>query len=279
MYAAAPAVALEHPGHVLENIACHDGLMFALVDFVLINGLAQVDAVRQQLEEAVFGELVTAAFMPLAGGPVLGGPAAVGQFLGRFEERFVFEVEFEDAADPLGLVLVDHQLALDDVITQHRHAAGPFTLAAGGGNLVAGSLGDNLAFELGEREQHVEHQAAHRRAGVELLGDGDEGHFPAFQHVHDLGEVHQAAAEPVHLVDDDTVDPTGLHVGHQALDGRALHVGPGESAVIVTVRQADPALVFLAGDIGLARLTLGVERVEFLLQAFLSALAGVNRAA
>ena len=40
-----------------------------------------------------------------------------------------------------------------------------------------------------------------------------------------------------------------------------------------------PALVLLAGDVGLAGLALGVEGVELLFQPLLAALAGVDRAA
>ena len=53
-----------------------------------------------------------------------------------------------------------------DVVAQERRAAGPLALAAGGGDLVAGALGDDLALELGEGQQHVEDQPAHRLVAV-----------------------------------------------------------------------------------------------------------------
>src|SRR5262249_31398825 len=52
-------------------------------------------------------------------------------------------------------------------------------------------------------------------------------------------------------------DLAGGDVGHEALQGGAVHVAAGEAAVVVALRQAGPALVLLAGDKGLAGLTLG----------------------
>ena len=63
------------------------------------------------------------------------------------------------------------------------------------------------------------------------------------------------------------------------LQRRAIHVAAGETAVVVVVRQAFPAFVLLAPDVGLARFALGVERVEFLVEAFVGGLAGVDGAA
>ena len=84
----------------------------------------------------------------------------------------------------------------------------------------------------------------------------------AVEHLDQLGEVHQRAAEAVDLVDDDDVDPAGLDVGEQPLQGRALQGAAGEAAVVVAVADQHPALGLLAGDIGLAGLALGVEAVE-----------------
>ena len=99
------------------------------------------------------------------------------------------------------------------------------------------------------------------------------------EHLDQLGEVHERAGEPVDLVDDDDVDPARLDVGEQPLQGRALQRAAGEAAVVVAVGNQHPAFLPLAGDVGLAGLALGIEAVELLLQPFLAALAGVDRAA
>ncbi len=153
-----------------------------------------------------------------------------------------------------------------------------FPLRAGGGDLVPRPLGDDLPLELGEREQDVEHQPAHRRRRVELLGHRDERHAVLVKRLHHPRKVEQAAAEPVHLVDHDAVDLAGLDVGHHALERRALHVAAGEAAVVVLDVGELPAQVRLALDVLLAGLPLGVEGVELLLEALLGALASVDRA-
>ncbi len=58
---------------------------------------------------------------------------------------------------------------LSTSVTQGRDAAHPHPLALGGGDLVADALAGDLALKLGEGQQHVQHQSAHRGGGVELL--------------------------------------------------------------------------------------------------------------
>jgi RNA polymerase sigma factor (sigma-70 family) len=93
------------------------------------------------------------------------------------------------------------------------------------------------------------------------------------------GEVQERAAEAIHLVGANQVDPAGLDVGEQALEGGSFHVAAGEAAVVVAVGQARPALVGLTADEGLARFSLCVQRVELLFQSFLGGLARVDGAA
>ena len=65
-----------------------------------------------------------------------------------------------------------------------------------------------------------------------------------------LGEVHQRAAEPVDLVDDDDVDQPGLDVAQQPLQGRPLQRAARDPAIVVAVGQGHPALGPLARDVG-----------------------------
>jgi hypothetical protein len=60
--------------------------------------------------------------------------------------------------------------------------------------------------------------------------------------------------------------------------GRPLHRPAGQAAVVVHVAKRDPAGMTLAHDVGLARFPLGVERIEFLLEALVGRFSGVNRA-
>ena len=96
----------------------------------------------------------------------------------------------------------------------------------------------------------VERQSPHAGRRVERLGDADEGDVVALEDFDQLGEIHQRAAEPVDLVDDDDVDQAGLDVGHQLLQPRPLQRAAGEAAVVVALTDRSPALGLLAGDIG-----------------------------
>src|SRR4029450_9058019 len=82
----------------------------------------------------------------------------------------------------------------------------------------------------------------------------------------------------VDLVDDHNLDLAGAYIGQEVLQRRAVERAAGVAAVVVVGRQGPPAFVPLALDVGPTSLTLGVERVEVLLPAFLGGLAGIDRA-
>jgi hypothetical protein len=107
---------------------------------------------------------------------------------------------------------VDHQQPGVDVVTQGWHAAHPQSLAFAGRNLVADALAGDFTLKLRKRQQHVKHESAHGRGGVELLGDGHKGHALAFEHFHHLGKVGQTAGESVNFVDHHDVHQTALDV-------------------------------------------------------------------
>jgi hypothetical protein len=76
----------------------------------------------------------------------------------------VLEEKREDGPDAGRFRLVDPQLPGSgiDVVAQQRQPARPLTLAAGGGDLVTGPLGNQLPFKLGKRQEHVEDKPADR---------------------------------------------------------------------------------------------------------------------
>jgi hypothetical protein len=55
----------------------------------------------------------------------------------------------------LGFILIDDQLAVFDVIPEGRHAAHPNTLHLGGGDLVPYALSNDLALELGAKDNSM----------------------------------------------------------------------------------------------------------------------------
>ena len=96
--------------------------------------------------------------------------------------------------------------------------------------------------------------------------------------IDNLGEIGKRPGQPVDLVDNDDLNLPGLDVLQKPLEGRPLHRPAGQAAVVVHVGKCNPAGMTLAYDIGLARLPLGVERIEFLIEALVGRFSGVDRA-
>ena len=92
-----------------------------------------------------------------------------------------------------------------------------------------------------------------------------------------FGEVRQRAGQPIDLIDDDDDDPPSLNIGEQPLQGWPNRRAAGIAVVVVTIPNQSPALVRLASDVGLARLPLGVEGLEFLLEPLLGREARTRR--
>ena len=235
--------------HPIPERAIDNGLMLARIGRALVHRLADVDPVVEQLVDVALVDglalLAANAFRPQCARQRGGGTD--------------LHEALEDHSDGRGFGLVDDQLAVLDVIAERHEPAHPHALLARGGELVPDALADDLALELGEGEQDVEGQPAHGGRGVEGLGDADEGDVVAIEHLDQLGKIHQRAAEPIDLVDDDDVDPPRLDIGDQSLQGGPLQRAAGEAAIVVAVGHQQPALGLLTGDIGLTGLALGIE--------------------
>ena len=144
------AVALQERLGLLEQLVGYDGLVLAVMDLVLVLDLANVGDVGEQRIEAVLGEQLAAALRSLLGPPAFGRPATAVQLRDRGQQRLVFEIQLEYLPHALGFDLVHRELRVLYGVSENRHATRPFTLVAGGGDLVADALADHLAFELGE---------------------------------------------------------------------------------------------------------------------------------
>ena len=265
-------------GLAKERLA-DDALVLAWVDLVLVGHQPAVDGVFERPQHGVFGPGPGLANAAIVGHVALGGAALAVQGLHHRQGAAFGEVEPVHLTHGLGFELVDDQPLLDHVVADGNGASGPLASATGGGDLVAGTLGDHLALELAERHQHVEGQPAHGVGGVEILGHAHKGDIGGVEAPHDLGKVEQRAAQPVHLVDHQHVDLAVVHVVHQALEGRALQVRAGEAAVVVALGRELPAVVGLGLDESLTGVALRVERVELLLEPHGRGLAGVDHAA
>src|SRR5262249_46943472 len=275
------AVVAQQSVHLLPERGVEYSVVFTVVDVLLVPYLAEVGHVGQQFVQARFGKGFAPALATFARDPALVDPAALGQVVDYGRERLAPQVQLIHGADAFRLGVVHDELARPwvDVVTEHGHTSGPLSLAPRGGDLIARAFGDDLALELGKRQQHVEHQTAHGGRRVELLGHRHKGDPVLVEGLHHLGEIEKRAAEPVHFVDDNAVDLAGLDVDEQSPECGPVHVGAGEAAVVVVLGQADPAFVLLAGDVGGGRLVLRVQAVEILVEPFFGGLAGVDRAA
>ena len=127
--------------------------MLAGIGRALVDGLADVDAVVEELiEVALVDRLARLSRMPSVierTGDQNGGGANLRE-------------PFEYHANGCSLGFVYDQLAVFDLVAERDEAAHPHALLARGGELVADALADDLALELGEGEQDVKRQPAHR---------------------------------------------------------------------------------------------------------------------
>ena len=155
----------------------------------------------------------------------------------------MLKVQFKNLSDLNPFCFVDDQFrsGLLDVVSKQRHPARPFSFSTCGGNFVPGTFRDDLSFELGEGQQHVQHQPSHRVGGVEQLCDRNKGHPVLFERFEDPGEVEQRPAEAVDLIDHHAVDSSRFDVLHQSPQSGAFHVAAGESSVIVGLWNQYPA--------------------------------------
>ena len=97
--------------------------------------------------------------------------------------------------------------------------------------------------------------------------------------VDDLGKICERPRQSVDLVHNDDLNLAGLDVLQKPLEGRPLHRPAGKAPIVIHVGKCDPSGMTLAHDVGLARLPLSIERIEFLLEALVGRFSGVDRAA
>ncbi len=243
--------------------------MLAGIDVSLMRGLADIGPVVQQLIDVALVER----------SPCLAGGALRPEADHRLNARSCLGEDFEHAAHPRCLLLIHHQLPCHDVVAERHLAPHPHAASARGGEFVADPLANDLSLELREAEQDVQRQPSHAGGRVEALGDGHESDAVRIHHLHQLGEIHQRAAEPIDLVDHDDINQVGLDVAQQALQRRPLQRAAGEPAIVVAVAHQHPPFGTLAGDVRFAGVALRVEGVEFLLQPLVRGLSRVHGAA
>ena len=124
----------------------------------------------------------------------------------------------------------------------------------------------------------MQRQSSHAGRGVEGLGHRDKPGAGRVEPVDELRKVGEGTGQSVDLVDHNPVDETGIDVGEQALQARALQGSSREPRVLVDSWQQHPALRFLARDIRGAGLSLRIEGVELLFETLFRALSRIDGA-
>ncbi len=121
------------------------------------------------------------------------------------------------------------------IVSQRGYPAHPKPFFLGCGNLVPDPLGRHLALELGKGQKHVERQPAHRRGGVESLGDRDEGTAGGIEALDQLGEIGKGSGQAVDLVDHNHLNEPRVDVCQQALKAGPVERAAGDSTVVIPV--------------------------------------------
>src|SRR5262249_18576339 len=159
----------QSPLHGLKQLAVDQWWLRARADLTLIENLADVEAIAQEVEQGTLREghaTARAAVRQLAD---LCSHIALAKLEHQPVDAAEGEIPTKDRADPLGLLFDDGELAILEFISQRHHSADPKPLALGSRHLVANALGGDFPLELREREQHVQGEPAHRGGRVELL--------------------------------------------------------------------------------------------------------------
>src|SRR2546423_736771 len=173
-----------------------------------------------------------------------------------------FEIKNKNVADQVGFRVVRGQLACLKLVSQRYRTAHPHSFLLRSGDFVPDAFSRDFPFELCEGKQNIQRQPTHRGRGVELLGNGDERHFPGVEGFNDLCKIREATGQSIYLIHNDNIDSLGLDVFQQTLQRWSLHCSTGVSSVVIASGQSPPAFMPLAEDESLASLSLCIERVE-----------------
>jgi hypothetical protein len=109
-----------------------------------------------------------------------------------------------------------------------------------------------------------------------LLGDGYETDRAAIELVNKLGEIQKRSTQTVDLINHDAVNASLIHILQELLKPGAIDIAPTVPAVIVVGTVQSPPEMFLALDVSLGTLALGIEGIEILVKALFCRFASVD---
>jgi hypothetical protein len=137
----------------------------ARINLTSVDHLADVETVLEQISQRPHSERPPADAAAIREFPGLAAEAPAREVVGEHAERTKFQIPSKDRANRRGLGWDYHDLLVHRRIAERNRTSDPFAL--GGRDLVAHPLSDQLAFELGKRQQHIERQPPHAGAANE----------------------------------------------------------------------------------------------------------------
>src|SRR6516164_6047393 len=140
-----------------------------------VANLSYIDRIGKHHVERAARERVPLWSCSVARAAKLRNRSALVELLLEQPHTAKLQIAPKDLPDHFRFSRVNDQALLPQVVTQRYYPTHPNALAPGGGDLVANSFRGYFAFELREREQHVERKPAHRTYGIETLRDRDKG--------------------------------------------------------------------------------------------------------
>lgn len=271
------------PRRVFDGIVCLQNFPSPTPDFLIDDGVMRpiVDLLVFVVDLAEVGVIVEDSVNRRRAPwfPALGRESFGVEFRRDHLRRLDFDIPLKDSPDQPGFLGDDHQFFVFGPVAQNDDPARVQTLASAGPQLVPGPLRNYLPLVLAECHQNVQHHAPGRGRGIDFLSHGNELDTPFVKLFCQVGKIRDTTAQPVNTVDRDDIDQPGFTVGKQFLQGGPVHVAARKSAVVVMLRQTDPAVRFLTGDVTFAGFPLSVQRIEFLLKPVFNALAAIHGAA
>src|SRR5271168_4894281 len=208
---------------LVPEFAIDERLVSTRVADLQVANFALIDGVREQFVKLAARIRLATQLKAVPSSSNPGDEPPSIQVLLEEPHRLEFSVAPEDQADGLRFHRVDDQPSIALYVADRHEPAHPHALLLRRSDLVADALAGDFAFELCERQEHVQGEATHRSGGIELLSHSDKRGAVRIQDLDHLREVRQRAGEAVDLVHHDDVDLTLLDVREQTPEGRTLH--------------------------------------------------------
>src|SRR5882757_2847188 len=135
-----------------------------------MNDFTEVNTIIQQMIERTSGKVGAAGCAAIDTRSSLAANLLVIQEYFQLTDTSQPHVETKYLANCSSFALVHNQSVVNTFVSQRDHASHPHPFFLRGRNFVPYSLSSDFAFELGERQQHVERESSHRGRSIKLLG-------------------------------------------------------------------------------------------------------------